>query len=107
MSVGNRIASKRSELRLTLDELGQKVGVTKSTVNKWERGETASIKVDKFVKLAKALEVSVDWLLDGYDNSIELTDDDKDLLGVFKGLSRRDQIKLMSYAYQLEKEGES
>lgn len=36
MNVGNLIKNKRKELNLTLEDLGNLVGVGKSTVRKWE-----------------------------------------------------------------------
>lgn len=35
---GKLIAARRKELRLTQDELGQRLGVTAKAVSKWERG---------------------------------------------------------------------
>ena len=40
---------------MTLEELGQKVGVGKSTVRKWETGAIANMRRDKIEKLAYAL----------------------------------------------------
>ncbi len=52
------IAERRKELGLTLDELGRMVGVSKSTVKKWESGYIKNMRRDKIVLLAKALQVS-------------------------------------------------
>lgn len=52
------IAERRKELGLTLDELGKKTGVSKSTVKKWESGYIKNMRRDKIVLLAKALQVS-------------------------------------------------
>ena len=37
-NMGDRIKRLRSENNMTLEELGNKVGVGKSTVRKWENG---------------------------------------------------------------------
>ena len=52
------IKSRRKELNLTLEQVGDLVGVGKSTVRKWETGDIENMKRDKIVKLAKALRVS-------------------------------------------------
>ena len=36
--IGNLIYDRRKELGLTLEEVGNAVGVSKSTVKKWENG---------------------------------------------------------------------
>lgn len=38
MNIGELINKKRTELGLTLEEVGNAVGVSKSTVKKWEDG---------------------------------------------------------------------
>ncbi|EIW19965.1 MULTISPECIES: LexA family protein [Pelosinus] len=56
--VNNRLAYRRKELKLTLEEVGDMVGVGKSTVRKWETGDIANMGRDKIALLAKALKVS-------------------------------------------------
>ena len=58
MNIGRLIFSRRKELNLTLEEIGNAVGVSKSTVKKWESGYIANIKRDKIAALAKVLQIS-------------------------------------------------
>ncbi len=58
-----KIATLRRQHGMTLEELGNKVGVGKSTVRKWETGMITSIRSDKLTALADALEVDVAELL--------------------------------------------
>ena len=67
MSFGERIKTLRLELGLTLEEVGQIVGVGKSTVRKWESGEIANMRRDKIALLAKALHVDPATLM-GWEN---------------------------------------
>lgn len=39
MNLGERIKERREEKNLTLEQVGEYVGVTKSTVRKWESGK--------------------------------------------------------------------
>ena len=57
------IKSRRKELNLTLEQVGDLVGVWKSTVRKWETGDIENMKRDKIVKLAKALRVSPSYIM--------------------------------------------
>lgn len=63
MEMGEKIYNLRKEKGLTLEELGNLVGVGKSTVRKWEKGMIANMKRDKISKLASALNVSPAYLM--------------------------------------------
>ena len=52
------IYDRRKELNLTLEDIGKAVGVSKSTVKKWESGFIKNMRRDKIILLAKTLEVS-------------------------------------------------
>ena len=69
---GQRIRQKRLELNLTMEELGQKLGVQKSAVNKWEKGETVNIKRECLAKMAELFDVSPVWLM-GFENAPDVT----------------------------------
>lgn len=58
MDMGKKIELLRKERGMTLEELGNKVGVGKSTVRKWENGMIANMRRDKIAKIADALGVS-------------------------------------------------
>lgn len=52
------IKARRTELGLTLEDIGNAVGVGKSTVRKWETGIIKDMRRDKIELLAKVLKVS-------------------------------------------------
>ena len=43
------INQRRTELKLTLEQVGQAVGVGKSTVKKWEDGYISNMRRDSFI----------------------------------------------------------
>lgn len=63
MNMGKRINELRLAKGMTLEELGNKVGVGKSTVRKWETGLIENMRRDKIVKIAEALDCTVAYLL--------------------------------------------
>ena len=65
MNIGIIIYNRRKELKLTLEQIGDYVGVGKSTVKKWESGYIANIKRDKIAKLAEILQLNPLTLIDG------------------------------------------
>lgn len=63
--IGNIIKDRRLELNLTLEEVGNAVGVSKSTVQKWENGFISNMKRDKISALAKVLNINPVTLITG------------------------------------------
>ena len=53
--IGRKILERRKALGLTLEEVGNAVGVGKSTVRKWENGMIKNMGRDKIEALAKVL----------------------------------------------------
>ena len=58
MSVSERIAARRKELRLSYQELADRTGISKSTLQRYETGLIGNIPLDKLGVLAKGLETS-------------------------------------------------
>lgn len=63
MDMGQKIYHLRTQKGLTLEELGNMVGVGKSTVRKWENGIIANMKRDKIIKVSEALGTSPAYLM--------------------------------------------
>jgi repressor LexA len=69
MKIGEKISLRRKQLDLTLEEVGQAVGVSKTTVRKWENGVIENMKRDKIVRLSKILDMSIPELM-GWENEL-------------------------------------
>lgn len=57
------ISERRRLLGLTMQELGDKIGVSKSTVKKWECGTIHSMRSDKLLPLSQALGIPASQLI--------------------------------------------
>lgn len=64
-SLGHRIQSSRKAARMTQQELGDRVGVGKSSVSQWESGFVKELSGTNLVKTAQALGVDPIWLATG------------------------------------------
>lgn len=89
MSVGKLIYKRRSELGLTLEEVGNLVGVSKSTVKKWESGNISNMRRDKIALLADALKISpIDLIVEkgntSVSNSFTLTEHEQNLVAAYR-----------------------
>lgn len=67
---GSKLYDLRKKNNMTLEEVGIKVGVGKSTVRKWETGEIANMRRDKIAKLAEALHTTPAYLM-GWEETPE------------------------------------
>lgn len=71
-TMAQRIKEKRLEYHLTMEELGQKLGVQKSAVNKWEKNQVENIKRSTIAKMAEIFQCRPSWLM-GYDAETNVT----------------------------------
>lgn len=83
MNIGETIKARRKELGLTLEQVGDAVGVGKSTVRKWETGMIANMKRDKIVLLAEVLRISPVDLIEYDIHDVFLTNEDLELLDAY------------------------
>ena len=89
MSVmGERIAQKRKEKNMTMEELARVLGVQASAINKYEKGLVENIKRSTIQEMAKIFECDPVWLM-GYDPVVKndsdiLTEDEKTLIEMFR-----------------------
>lgn len=76
MDIATTIRDRRAALGLTLEEVAEAVGVTKSTVRKWEHGLIRSIGNDKISDLASVLQLPVTALIEGVETKSAQNDAD-------------------------------
>ena len=68
IEIGKRIESARTDLKLTQEELAQKLGLNKSTIQRYETGQVKKIKLPVLETMAKILNVNPAWLSDKSNN---------------------------------------
>lgn len=74
MTVGEKIKTLRKELGLTQTELGEKLGVQKNAVSKWETGRVDDIPGSKIRTMAALFGVSPSYLIDDEEESVRFDD---------------------------------
>lgn len=123
--IGDKIKTLRQRINMTQEELGDKIGVTKATINKYETGIIANLRRPIIEKLAMALDTTPSYLMGWTDtelntspigtnngvigqNSGEInisqksSKEEKELLRIFNSLSVKSRSKLINYAWSLE-----
>ncbi|WP_019292880.1 XRE family transcriptional regulator [Lactococcus petauri] len=94
----NILKEKRLEKKLTLEQVGEIVGVGKSTVRKWENGMIENMGRDKIVSLSKALGISPLDILGIGDSENETHPMKKELNDIFDLLNSKRQVKVLNFA---------
>ncbi|MCI5533865.1 MAG: helix-turn-helix domain-containing protein [Firmicutes bacterium] len=88
----DRIKSRRLELKYSYQELADKTGMSKSTLQRYEAGAIRNIPLDKVQVLARGLDVSPEWLM-GWQRAaspatpLQLTEQEEQLVISFRGLN--------------------
>lgn len=106
MEISERIRLRRLELDLTLEDVAEKLGVTKSTVLRYETGYIKNMGIDKVEDLARVLKCSPAYLMgwEVHKTNIGYTINDGEddivvkLIDETKDLSASDIQKLIEFA---------
>jgi repressor LexA len=68
-TIGEKIKKIRLQRGLTIEQLAEKVGVSPSTISKYEKGKLG-IDIDRLLEIAKALEVDPNVFFEGEEVSL-------------------------------------
>ncbi|MFF5512993.1 LexA family protein [Staphylococcus capitis] len=66
MSIGQRIKNRRKEMKMSADDLGEKIGKNRATIYRYEKDEIENMPYDVIEPIAKVLRVSPAYLM-GWD----------------------------------------
>lgn len=100
----NRMKAKREELDMSYQTLSEKVGISKSTLQRYETGYIKNMPVDKLEIISKALNVSPAYLM-GWEESPAasdpLTSDQQQLNDIYTQLNSFNKKKSLTYSKNL------
>lgn len=71
MNINEKIKTRREEIGLTLEEIGNYLGVSKATVQRYESGEIKNLKLGTIEKLSVILKTTPAYLM-GWDKEDDL-----------------------------------
>lgn len=94
METGERLKQRRLELGLTLEQVGDIVGVSKSTVRKWETGLIANMRRDRIALYAEALKVSPAFII-GVEEDPEAQREEMDLIELREEMRRKPGLRIL------------
>jgi transcriptional regulator with XRE-family HTH domain len=98
-TTSKRIKELRTSHKYTMEKLADMIGVSKSTIAKWENGYVENMRQDNILKLATIFSVPATYIM-GYDDSSEsniaitneLTDKEKQFVSLYSRLSEHEKI---------------
>ncbi len=79
MTTGERIKARRKEIGMTADRLAEKIGVSRSTIFRYENGDIEKMPVNALVPIAQALSTSVEYLM-GWEEEQKKNDIQADII---------------------------
>lgn len=83
--VGNKIRTARKEKGITMKELGEKVGLTESNIQRYESGKIKGVDVNLLIKICDVLDLSVPYVM-GWEVP-EISQNEKKLLSFYNKLN--------------------
>jgi transcriptional regulator with XRE-family HTH domain len=94
--VYDKIIEQVNKNSLTGKELGNMLGLKKSPLTDWKNGKSKPT-LEQLVKLCEIFAISSDELL-GLNTTDKLSENEQELLSIFKQLPEREQIKFIGKA---------
>ncbi len=108
MTMGERIKYLRESIGMTQDELGEKIGVQKSAIVKYEKGKVENIKRSAIKTMAEIFNVSPCYLM-GFDedeDEIKTISKQVALLQVVQDQWGKDSVKMLELFTGLNPDGQ-
>lgn len=98
MNVGQRMKSRRKELKISADEIAKELGVSRSTIFRYEKGDIEKLPTQNLAVIAKVLKTTPEELM-GWETSQE------DITTIYNKLEPKRQKKVYNFAEaQLEQQ---
>jgi transcriptional regulator with XRE-family HTH domain len=99
MNIGERIKQRRKQLKMSADELGERLGKDRSTIYRYEKGDIENLPLDILEPIAVALHTTPQYLM-GWESVQKKNDILSDIV-----LKMNEDMELLSMVETLSKLG--
>lgn len=99
MNIGERIKQRRKQLKMSADELGERLGKDRSTIYRYEKGDIENLPLDILEPIAVALHTTPQYLM-GWENVQKKNDILSDII-----LKMNEDMELLSMVETLSELG--
>ena len=76
MTIHERIKSRRKECQMSVEDVANELGVSRSTIYRYESSEISNIGIDKIEPLARVLHTTPEYLMGWTEDPIDYSDGD-------------------------------
>ena len=101
MTIGDRIRLRRQELKMSADELAEKLGKNRATIYRYESNDIENLPINILPELAKALCCSEAYLMGWAEKKSTLPDEDSALnamiLERFAKLTPENRLEVLEF----------
>ena len=103
MSIGSKIKQRRQEVSISVDELAQKLNVSRTTIYRYEKGEISKMPTETLEKIARILNTTPAYFM-GWNDSPEIK---SNILSIYNQLEQPRQEKVIDFAREQLEEQEN
>lgn len=110
MKIGQRIKERRKEMKISVDELANRLGKDRSTIYRYENGDIENLPLDILEPIAKALDTTPAYLIgwekvqkknDSITDAVLRMRTDSDFLSLVETLNKLDAEQITSVKQML------
>lgn len=100
MNAGERIKMLRKQKGISAESIAEKIGVSPSTIYRYENNDIASMKIDNLKSIAKILGVDASYLMgwQDLDTLASVSGSELRLIELSRNLNTEGLSRLLSYA---------
>lgn len=102
MTTGQRMRTRRKELNLSADDVAKALGVSRSTIFRYEKGDIEKLPIDILQPLSTILQTTPAYLMGWNDFKHEDLDDDLDNIETELKFCATFDIIMKSFGYEVE-----
>lgn len=108
MTMGERIYELRTAHKMSMEELGRYLGVGRSAIFKYEKGEVENLPRSTIEKMAILFGVSPSYIMcfDQWDENSEALSDEVKLIERIQAKWGKDMISVMQHFSELNEDGQ-
>lgn len=95
MDIGAKLKQRRLDKKMSAEELAKRLGVSKTTIYRYEKGEIAKVPTETLEKISKILNTSPAYFMDWSDipNNTK-----SDIVAIYDKLNQTRQEKVLNFA---------
>ncbi len=106
MNINERLFMVMKDKGISIRELARRTGITASTISDWNTKHTNPT-AEKIPVVCEALGITVSYLLKGSEETdYVLSDDERNLIEVFRNADEESQKRLLEYFMRMSKKKE-